>query len=393
VATRLQPYSEKTILELVDGIYTAAADSSQWQMFLERLGRVLGATAGAVHHQHFQSQEGSLSEMWNLDPSFIEPYVNYYCYRNVWFTNSPELIQQGGVNVGTMLCPEPVLLRSEYYNEWLLPQNVHHLLAITIPGTDSVSSNLSILKPKSAPPFGEHDCALMQALMPHMQRAFQLHNRIQNLESRGACAAQALDSLPTGVIFLDGKGGIVLVNRTAQAILRRTGGLKLTSHGVEAGFAQENAKLKTMVQGALATGNGRIAHSGGVMAVSKPGSSRPLYLLVAPLRLKSVQLDKAAPVAAIFITDPELEPRMNARHFEELYGLTPAEAKLAKALAAGQSLSEAAEELSVGQSTLRSHLKSIFVKTQTKRQSELVRLLMLGPARLLVETPAPEKHP
>ena len=84
---------------------------------------------------------------------------------------------------------------------------------------------------------------------------------------------------------------------------------------------------------------------------------------------------------------------MNARHFEQLYRLTPAEAKLAKALAAGQSLSEAAEELSVGQSTLRSHLKSIFVKTQTKRQSELVRLFMLGPARLLVETPCPEKRP
>jgi DNA-binding CsgD family transcriptional regulator len=55
-------------------------------------------------------------------------------------------------------------------------------------------------------------------------------------------------------------------------------------------------------------------------------------------------------------------------------------------LAGGIDPKEAAAQLEVALSTVRSQLKSIFAKTDTSRQSELVRLLLLGPARLLPET-------
>jgi DNA-binding CsgD family transcriptional regulator len=59
-----------------------------------------------------------------------------------------------------------------------------------------------------------------------------------------------------------------------------------------------------------------------------------------------------------------------------MFGLTPAEAALARLLAQGHSLTEAAAHLCVTRETTRSRLKNIFEKTQTHRQAELVRLLV-----------------
>ncbi len=58
------------------------------------------------------------------------------------------------------------------------------------------------------------------------------------------------------------------------------------------------------------------------------------------------------------------------------YGLTPSELKLARLLAQGYSLKESADLQGVSINTVRSHLAHLFSKTETKRQSQLVRLIL-----------------
>lgn len=45
----------------------------------------------------------------------------------------------------------------------------------------------------------------------------------------------------------------------------------------------------------------------------------------------------------------------------------------------GERLDHAAEQLGIRVGTARNHLKSIFAKTGTSRQAQLVRLLLSGP--------------
>jgi DNA-binding CsgD family transcriptional regulator len=54
------------------------------------------------------------------------------------------------------------------------------------------------------------------------------------------------------------------------------------------------------------------------------------------------------------------------------FSLTPAEARLALHLVAGETLRSAAAKLSITYETARTHLKNIFGKTGTCRQAELV---------------------
>jgi DNA-binding CsgD family transcriptional regulator len=65
------------------------------------------------------------------------------------------------------------------------------------------------------------------------------------------------------------------------------------------------------------------------------------------------------------------DPSLLARAFR----LTPAEARLAALIAEGQSPEQAAEHLGITLLTARTHLRGVFAKTDTHRQSQLVALL------------------
>jgi len=88
----------------------------------------------------------------------------------------------------------------------------------------------------------------------------------------------------------------------------------------------------------------------------------------------------AKPCALVIIGDREAGLGSPAKLLQQLYGLTPAEAVLATLLVQGRSLREAADERHVTIETVRSQLRQIFTKTDTSRQADLVRLILIGPA-------------
>jgi DNA-binding CsgD family transcriptional regulator len=72
------------------------------------------------------------------------------------------------------------------------------------------------------------------------------------------------------------------------------------------------------------------------------------------------------------------------------FGLTPAEARLALHLVAGETLRSAAVKLSITYETARTHLKNIFNKTGTCRQAELVVVVVTALPQLRWSNPLRE---
>jgi DNA-binding CsgD family transcriptional regulator len=81
-------------------------------------------------------------------------------------------------------------------------------------------------------------------------------------------------------------------------------------------------------------------------------------------------------VAAVFIVEPERPAEIDADLLAAGFGLAPREAALAALFARGASLAEAATRLGIVIGTARWYLKRVFAKTDTHRQSELVRLVV-----------------
>ena len=69
-------------------------------------------------------------------------------------------------------------------------------------------------------------------------------------------------------------------------------------------------------------------------------------------------------------------PGPSAAILAKTFRLTPSEAKVACIIARGAPPDIAARELKISRETARNQLKSVFAKTDTHRQSELVALLL-----------------
>lgn len=107
--------------------------------------------------------------------------------------------------------------------------------------------------------------------------------------------------------------------------------------------------------------------------IPRPGR-RPLALRVLPLADGSDRFRGARAMVLVF--DPDDTPRPDEALVREIFGLTPAEWRIAERLIGGDSLADIAAALDVTVSTVRTQLKSIFAKTQSHRQTELVASLI-----------------
>ena len=81
-------------------------------------------------------------------------------------------------------------------------------------------------------------------------------------------------------------------------------------------------------------------------------------------------------MAAIFVQDPIVMPRLPGEAFAKLYGLTRSELRMLLAMAPGLSVKEASNVLGVSESTAKTHLQHIYGKTGTSKQTELLHLFM-----------------
>jgi DNA-binding CsgD family transcriptional regulator len=80
------------------------------------------------------------------------------------------------------------------------------------------------------------------------------------------------------------------------------------------------------------------------------------------------------PLAMVLVSTPD-ENHVSEAELSELYGLSPAESRLAIAIAFGKRLNELPSEFGVQITTLRTQLSSILKKCEVERQSDLVRLI------------------
>ena len=190
------------------------------------------------------------------------------------------------------------------------------------------------------------------------------------------CLVHALDYFPVGVILADRDGAILHMNATAESSVRRNDGLHVHHNQLEAHNPAQATRLRALIAG---------RKSGGVI-VSHPDKKHPYQLWVVPLH--STRSPRSRCLASlIFVCDTERELPY-ADVLEEFYDFTPSEARLATQLMNGTSLADSAAALGIRIGTAKSHLKRIFSKTHTQRQSELVHLLMQSIATLQIETEA-----
>jgi DNA-binding CsgD family transcriptional regulator len=371
---------EGRLVRLVGEIYESAGDRTRWSTFLATFREAIGASAVHFAIDDFVSQNSIVTEFLGHDPHFIALYAEYYASRDVWVRDRPPPAS-GETVVGHRLIRDEELAKTEFYADFLRPQGLFHVAAGRIFRERTTSVDLAALRPKQRGPFGAEEEQLLRALVPHLQRAVQIHRRLASAQLTSRSLAESMDRLLYGVILLDEGGQVLLANRIARGLLAARDGLTDDRGVLGASNRAESSALGRLVGEALEAAAGRGLGSGGVARVSRRDGRRALSLLVAPFKKEGPDLFGGRhPAVVVFVSDPDRRFDSPSEMLVRLHGLSPAEAKVAVEVLEGGSLSEIAERLGSTRNTAHTHLKRIFDKTGTRRQSDLVRLLVLDAA-------------
>ncbi len=205
-----------------------------------------------------------------------------------------------------------------------------------------------------------------------------------DLQRQQAVAVEGLERLATAAIVVDEAERILFANQPGLDLIRAADGIVVDHQGrlTSSGTLTEKQQLSQLIQAASATSAGKGRHAGGLLAISRRASRQPLPLLIAPFRAVGRFPGELWAAAVVFATDPAKRHGPVPRRLQEIYQLTGAEARVAVALSEGLSVAAIAERDSVSVATVRQQLKMVLSKTDTHRQSELIHLILTGPAAL-----------
>lgn len=363
---------ESRLSELITHFYDAAMDDALWPGTAMRIAEAFGSSS-AVLKLHGEGERVDLLECTdNLIVSGREQaWADAWHRRDLWVERS---VAHGMSRVLTDadLVTREEQARSGFYQEWLRHLGIHHMLGAVFPTADGATGVLGIHRPREAGAYTRSERRQAARILPHLQRALRLGQRLAAASRPHAAAWQALDCVDTGVLVVDGACRILHANAMAETLLRENAEFGMAGQRLILRQPSLRDSLLSLVRDATNTACGRVAKPGAALAIARP-HRLPLALEVVPLRPSTSRLSVQRPCTLIFIRDPEAP--IAAARLRELFGLTRTEGAVAAALGQGASLEAIAARMGIGLATVRSHLKRILAKTGTHRQAEAVVLL------------------
>jgi DNA-binding CsgD family transcriptional regulator len=182
-----------------------------------------------------------------------------------------------------------------------------------------------------------------------------------------------LDRLDRGVVLLDARGCIVDANSHALHVIRSCSGIN-----VRAGrFSLTDRELDQQLRDGLASHGTSRRNERVVLAARVRCRGSEPYCIV--IRALSPEFHERRTAFLALLYAPNGLQGISVEVLRRVYGLTPAQAAVARNLFAGHSVEETAQALDLSLNTVRTHLKQIFTKCGVNSQAELLHLLALGP--------------
>ncbi len=368
------------VLDLIGQIYEAGVEPRLWDTTLVRLGERFGANGGILATTVGNGNQLSFSSEFGAEPEWQALYNREF--------HRPELnplfpafrrLRPGLASADWMLLPKQNLMRSPFYNEWSAPQDRHAYFGLVTSAGPQAVGAIMFCRGRRLGDFAPDEVALLQALSPHLVRAVGFSRRLGALAGQRELCGALLDTAANPIIVVEPDGRIVHANRAARRILRAADGLLVRRDRLTAARPADTSAMRRRIK---ATADRNVAACE-TFAVARRSGARPYGVAMSPVPVHAAGLEPGRVLVAIFIADPDAMPPDMASALQTAYGLTPAEAALVALLAHDTpSLADAADQLGVSRTTVKTHLKHSYQKTGTQRQTELIRLALASSSGL-----------
>lgn len=222
-------------------------------------------------------------------------------------------------------------------------------------------------------PVTEADRRQFDSLVPHIQRAGKVGMMLNTIAHQSDVMQQVTGRMANSVLIVSRNMQILEANPAAcqmlteGTLIRSLRGRLVVTNSAAAARIEQDVKLSSFMEEQL---------EGASFSIPLGDSFNPSIARVIPLARRDLdrRLVNAA-VAAIFIAEARRDADLASDAFCELYALTSAEGRIAHLTAAGLGRAVVADMCGIKESTVKSHLESIFSKTGASGQMALSILM------------------
>ncbi len=356
--------------DIINHIYMSAADPAAWSQTLKKISELFGNSKIAISHQNFIEQDLSWAYLHDYDVESVRLHYEEF--------NTPER----NVGLRALLAATPLepftissfLTPEEFYGNdsiriSLITQNIHHGLFNVV---DKEGANTSLLayRGRKQGDFTANEADMMRALGSHVRNAVRLARCNILMSLRQAHQDQITGEHRYGTLLMSTNGNVVDADGYAQHVLE-------TNDAISA----RNGKLQVREPCAVSGGD--------LITFASRAPDLASYIIrdtaqsfVVLKKLPRPYIDTALflPSAFVALAIRRVEVAdININTPAQIFGLTDAEISVGELVCLGLTQDEIADRLQVSRNTVKTHLRSIFAKTDTRRQSELVvKLLKLA---------------
>ncbi len=367
-------------------IYDAAFDEAGWVPVMNRLADAVGGGATAFIRKHLGTGQGRGLFSRITAAQFTAFFARFARANPLAEAIAP--LPAGAFLIDWQVMEKRRLMRSEYYNEFLLRREIHGVLGLMVwrQGPDAAIINLT--RPPGSGEFQPRHAAILGPFMPHLRRAVAIAERLPPWLPGARSAEPALDLWQMPTLLLAADLRLLYANPAAERILAAQDGIGLRQGMLVASDPGANRGLAALILRAAVTE----PPAGGTLAVPRRSGRRPYLVQVMPRRREHVGLFPAPARVLVSLTDLDAARGPAPAAVRAAFTLTPAQAEIAAAFARGRSLRGIAGELGISLFTVRRHLADVMARTETHSQTELVQLLLRLPAADPGPAGPPSRH-
>jgi DNA-binding CsgD family transcriptional regulator len=367
--------SEAEQLSLLIGeIYDAALDPTLWPRIQGHICEFVHGHASTLYWQDSVRQTGNVYYQVGISPDYERLYFEKYISMNPLYP-ALTFLEVGGVYTVADLLPYEEMRKTLFYKEWLRPQGLLDVAFSNLEKSAATSIVFTIIRQERDGIVDDEMLRHLRLIMPHIRRAALIGKVIDLKTLESASMADSLDGIVAGIFIVDANAHIAHANASGHAMLAdgsllRSQNGKLAANDPEAERALHNVFA--------AAGGGDIAV--GVRGFAVPLTARDGERYVAhALPLTSGARRQAgiayAATAAVFVTKAMLKLPSPTETIAKVYKLTPSEVRVLLAVVEIGGLPAVADTLGISKETVKTQLNSVFSKTNTHRQIDLVKLV------------------
>ena len=362
--------SEAEYDKIVGALYDAALHPQTWKQAFADLAAWSGADVFHFVRWDTASQQAPFNLHTDGIENAIEQYGAYYGAidpRRILVSDGPA----GQVSACQRHFDERYVSRNEFYQDYLVPWGMRHTLSSLVLHEGSSQMLLGLVRARERGSFDDAQIARLDRVMPHLARACRLWTQTQHLHDAAALGQHVASSSGFAVFGLDAAGRVVYSNSHAERLLREADSLVVHRGRLSATDLRDAALVHDAVVRAAAGSSPQTFAVTGLQA-----GPQACFLTVASLP-EGTPLSPLLGQARVLVTARRRgQPSaVSPEQLTQVFGLTPAECGVALALLDGKTPAEYAQDKGLSMPTVRTHLRAVFAKTNTRGQSEAVRLL------------------